>query len=181
MGKQKYQTEEERDEARRLYLKQWREANKEKSAEYRQINKEKKAEYDKQYYAENKEKIGERHKQYNQTSMGRTSRLVQAYKREDKKYNRGKCTITAQWIVDNIFSSKCIYCGESDWRKLGCDRKDNSLPHAEDNVVPCCGECNNKRQKKPFEEFIAECNAQERLKEWEEFLKQKDLESIVTL
>ena len=76
-------------------------------------------------------------------------------KREDKKRNRGKCTLTAQWIMDYIFTKKCVYCGESDWKKLGCDRIDNSKPHTEDNVVCCCGECNTKRGTKEFEEFLA--------------------------
>lgn len=143
----KYKTEEERKQAKKEYSKQY-------YKQYYQTNKEKLLEQQKQYNQTNKEKIVEYHKQYFRTPMGRASRLVQAHNQEDKKYNRGECTLTARWIVDNIFSQKCIYCGESDWRKLGCDRIDNSKPHTEDNVVPCCEACNNKRKKKPFEEFL---------------------------
>ena len=49
--------------------------------------------------------------------------------------------IDKNWIVDNGFT-ECIYCGETDWRKLGLDRINNSKPHTEDNVVPCCRRCN---------------------------------------
>ena len=161
----KYKTEEERKQAKREYLKQWYKANKEKIAErhkqYRQENAEKIAELNKHYYQKNKEKNAEYKKQYDKqyysTPMGRAVRLVGSYNKADHNHNRGECTLTAQWIIDNIFSSKCIYCGESDWTKLGCDRKDNSLPHTEDNVVCSCWDCNNKRKTKSFEEFLAEC------------------------
>ena len=199
--KKKYATEEERLEARKEYYKQYRkqyyQENREKILEqqkqYQQTNREKKAEYDKQRYQTNKEKIVEQKKQYYQnnkekrleydkqryqTPMGRARKLVNGHNQEDKKCNRGECSLTALWVRNYIFPFKCVYCGESDWHKLGCDRKDNSLPHTPSNVVPCCEACNKKRGRKLFEEFVAECNAQERLKEWEEFLKQKDLENI---
>lgn len=191
MGK----TVEERLEAKRQYNKQYRQVNKEKIAEYNkqryQDNREEILEHSKQYYQENKkkkveyyqankEKIAEYKKRYNRTPMRRASMLVNAHNQNDKKHNRGECSLTALWIHNYIFPFKCVYCGESDWHKLGCDRKDNSLPHTPSNVVPCCEACNKKRGRKPFETFVAECNAQERLKEWEEFLKQKDLENIAT-
>lgn len=56
--------------------------------------------------------------------------------------------IDGQWIIDNIFDKGCIYCGETDWRKLGCDRIDNTKPHTKDNVVPCCTRCNKLRSNK---------------------------------
>lgn len=191
----KYQTEEERLAARKAYMKQyyqanrekmleqmklWIEANKDKLVEYNkqyyqtnrdkrleyakqynQTNKEKRLEQMKQYNQVNREKLAEYHKQYikqyNKTPIGRASNLVSAYAQSDRKSNRGECTLTAQWIMDNIFTSKCHYCGESDWIKLGCDRIDNSLPHTEDNVVPCCEECNKNRGTKSYEDFLAEC------------------------
>lgn len=199
----KCKTEEEKKEARKEYLKQYHkqyyQKNKEKIVEqnkhyykqYYQDNKEKKAEYYKQWYETNKEKRADYlkqwreqnsdySKQYRKTPMGRALYLVGNHNHEDKKKNRGECSLTALWVCNYIFPFKCIYCGEDDWTKLGCDRKDNSLPHTPSNVVPCCGDCNTKRGSKPFEEFVAECNAEERLKEWEEFLKQKDLEGIAT-
>lgn len=176
MGKpKKYNTEEERLEARKKYLKQWRETNKERIVEYskqryqddrekileqekqyRKDNAEKIAERKRQYRKDNAERIAEYNKQYSKTPMGRAVNLVNAHNKEDKKYNRGECTLTAKWVVENIFTSKCIYCGESDWTKLGCDRIDNNKPHTEDNVVCCCEACNKKRGTKPFQEFLNE-------------------------
>ena len=105
-------------------------------------------EYKKQWYAKNREKVLEQQKEYKKeyqnTPMGRASNLLNQYNRNDKKYNRGEGNLTAKWIVDNIFSKQCTHCGESDWRKIGCNRIDNSKPHTMDNVEPCCKECNDR-------------------------------------
>lgn len=112
------------------------------------MNKEEKREYMKEYnklyYLDNKERLLEYQKQYRQTPMGRAQRLAQTYKYEDRKHGRGECTLTAEWIVNNIFTKKCTHCDESDWRKLGCNRLDNSKPHTPDNVEPCCEKHNNE-------------------------------------
>lgn len=85
----------------------------------------------------------ERIKKQRETPLGRARHLIDNYRRLDKKYNRGECTLTAQWIVDNIFSKPCAHCGETDWHKLGCNRLNNSLPHATNNVETCCKKCND--------------------------------------
>lgn len=95
----------------------------------------------------------ERKRDYRKTPRGRALCLISGYKRADKRHERGKCTLTAEWIIENIFNSKCYYCGETDWLKLGADRIDNSKPHTPDNVVCSCWNCNNKRQKMSFDDF----------------------------
>lgn len=72
----------------------------------------------------------------------RAKYLIDCYKHQDKLYNRGKGDLTAQWIVDNIFSKPCAHCGKTGWKVIGCNRLDNSKPHTMDNVEPCCMECN---------------------------------------
>lgn len=143
-------TKEERLEYNRI----WRKNNKEKvlkyKSNYRKKNKEKIKEYKDKYYQEHKKEI----KEYKKTKAGRACNLVGRYKSADKQANRGKCTLTAQWVINNIFSSKCHYCGETDWTKLGADRIDNDKPHTPDNCVPCCYECNTKRGTKDYEEFL---------------------------
>ena len=140
------------------YHKQYYQKNKEKlklfHKQYYLENKEKLKDYYKQYYQENKEKAKDNYKQYTKTPIGRALYLLNAYKRDDKKYNRGKGDLTANWIVENIFSKPCHYCGETDWRNMGCDRIDNTLPHTKANVVPCCTECNRKKGKKSYEEWM---------------------------
>ena len=179
MGR-KILTEEERIERKRERDRRWYAANKERLAaygkQYRAEHKSERAEYYKQYYQANREKERERNKQrrtekaeymkqyrannpeydaaYNATPMGRARRLVGTYRQLDKRHNRGDCTLTSEWVISNIFSQPCHYCGESDWTKIGCDRIDNSLPHTPDNVVPCCCACNKKRGRKSYDEFM---------------------------
>lgn len=145
MGRPKLYTEEEKKRRNRERCAKWR---------------AKHPDYDAKRYQENRDKIlehsAEYHAEYYKTPMGRASCLVKAYRREDKKYKRGECTLTAQWVVDNIFTKPCHYCGATGWDIIGCDRIDNSLPHTPDNVVPCCKDCNIKRGAKSYEEFKKE-------------------------
>ena len=86
---------------------------------------------------------------YLRTKKGRAHNLVCSYKQQDKINGVGECTLTPEWIVENIFSGqKCAYCDETDWHKLGCNRLDNSKPHTPDNVEPCCLPCNAKLAEK---------------------------------
>lgn len=165
----KERLKEQLKQYRKEYYKEYRNENAEKIKEYnkeywkqyRKDNAERIKEQNKEYYKDNAEHYKQYYKEYNkqylQTPMGRALNLLRAYNQADKKYNRGKGNLTAKWIVENIFSQPCHYnCGESDWKKMGCDRIDNSKPHTMDNVVPCCAECNIKRGNKTYEEFLAD-------------------------
>lgn len=151
------------------YQKEWEAKNREKRLEYkRKYYQTHKEEANKRYlekkeeilekckerYQLRKEEFKERLKRYNKTKMGRALYLLGGYRRLDNEANRGECTLTAKWIVDNIFSNTCHYCGESDWTKLGCDRIDNTKPHTEDNIVCCCGKCNCKKHTTNYEDYI---------------------------
>lgn len=148
MGRKKL-TDEERKLRKKEYDAKWNKKHHEYYKKYNAEHKKEKAEYNAKWVAKNPDYYTE----YCKTQMGRGIYLVNNYIREDKKYNRGECTLTAQWVVDNIFNKPCHYCGETDWLKIGCDRIDNSLPHTPDNVVPCCAECNRKRGTMGYEEF----------------------------
>ena len=170
--------EEERERTKR-YRQENHEKIRERHRKYRQENSEKIRELNKGYYQENKEKILERSKRYRQenhekererhkrwqaenTEKWRAIRLLNHYKRLDKEHNRGECTLTQEWIIDNIFTKPCHYCGKEGWDVIGCDRIDNSKPHTPDNVVPCCAECNKKRSSKTYEEFYDSRKVQEK-------------------
>ena len=103
------------------------------------MTKEKQQIYNKEYYKRNRESILYRIKN---TPMGRATNLLSRYNSADKEKNREKGNLTAQWIVDNIFSQPCAHCGKTGWDVIGCNRLDNSKPHTMDNVEPCCEECN---------------------------------------
>lgn len=85
-----------------------------------------------------------KHKEWLNTKKGRASTLLNAYNHKDESCGRGKGDLTSEWIVENIFSKPCAHCGETNWRKIGCNRLDNSKPHTKDNIEPCCKECNDK-------------------------------------
>ena len=97
---------------------------------------------------EQKAKNRERVRNYVQTPIGRASNLLGGYKREDKKYDRGECDLTKEWIVENILFKPCAHCGKTGWKIIGCNRLDNSKPHTMDNVEPCCLSCNCKIAEK---------------------------------
>ena len=152
-------TKEEQREYNRKYYQANREKRLEQMKEWQEANREKLTEYNKEYYQTNKEKKKEYRqsnsknkkeydREYRKTPMGRASHLLSAYNRNDKKYNRGKGDLTAQWIVENIFTKKCVYCGKEGWEVIGCNRIDNDKPHSKDNVEPCCLEHNLKLPRK---------------------------------
>lgn len=163
-NKKYYQANRERYKE---YYKQYYQDNAELFKEYRKENAEYHKEYNKQYYQNNSERRKEQmkrwnkdnserrkeyDKQYRKTPMGRASHLLMAYNQSDKKHNRGKGNLTAEWIVENIFSKPCTHCGISGWEVIGCNRIDNDKPHTKDNVEPCCGKCNINLPRKKTNE-----------------------------
>lgn len=74
----------------------------------------------------------------------KASKMISSYKCKDKKNGfNNVCDIDIDWMIENIFKKRCIYCGDN--KRVGCDRIDNNKPHTKDNVVPCCIECNMAR------------------------------------
>lgn len=103
----------------------------------------------------NKQKQSEYNKTYKDTIKGRASNLVGNYRAKDKRvFGDNSSTIDREYMINNILNSSCIYCGETDYHKLGCDRIDNAKPHTKDNVVCSCWDCNNKRNTLPYMIYI---------------------------
>lgn len=153
----------------------WREKNPEYNKEwkknYRKNNAEKCKEADRQYYLRNTEKQKNRsrnyknkhqkyytdyRKKYYATKNGRAKFLKFSYNKRDlEKGFTIDQNIDEKWIMEHVFESTCVYCGESEWDKLGVDRIDNSKGHTPDNCVPCCEKCNKTRSDRySFEEFL---------------------------
>ena len=98
----------------------------------------------KKYKAKNPKKWIDRITQTRITPVGKSRVLLFTYQKIDKDRNL-ICDLDASWILQNIVYKVCVYCGEKDFLKLGCDRLDNSKAHTKDNVVPCCSDCNRLR------------------------------------
>ena len=152
--KKKYFTEEERITAKRERQKLYHEKHKnEEKFKASQKAKNKRWRDKHKYEEEFKALQKTRNAEYKSTQIGRAKYLLMNYRRADIEHNRGECTLTEDWIISNIFTQPCAHCGESDWKKLGCNRLDNNLPHTPDNVEPCCWECNIRLGK----EWTKEC------------------------
>lgn len=123
--------------------KRYRVNNADKLKEYKDSHREETKEYNRIYYLKHREELitkqTEYNKSYYKTPMARAQRQFQQYKFMDKRNGFGDAIdFDARWIVENIYTKKCAHCDETDWRKLGCNRLDNSKPHTKDNVEPCC-------------------------------------------
>ena len=154
---------EEQKEKRRANKRKWYQKNKEKvsvynknySKVYRDEHREELLEKKREYYETHSEDKRKYMEEYGNTQIGRAANLVSAYKQMDARTKVGETTVTKEWVVDNIFTKSCVYCGDDDWHNLGCDRLDNSKPHTPENCVPCCGKCNVKKGKtKTYEEYL---------------------------
>lgn len=79
----------------------------------------------------------------NPTDRAKASKMISSYKHKDRKNQTTICDIDIDWMINNIMTKSCIYCGDTN--RVGCDRIDNSKGHTKDNVVPCCFDCNCAR------------------------------------
>jgi|SRR5271157_787961 len=57
-------------------------------------------------------------------------------------------TLTRE-LIAKLIAKPCEYCEVEDDR-MGVDRKDNSLGHTPNNVVPCCLRCNSLKRDMPW-------------------------------
>lgn len=155
--RQKYFTEEERKEARRIARRK----------DYYK-HKEKRLAKVKEYYHNNRDKILEEiknspyrieyRKQYYETIDGYARMLYHAYRKADEKHGRISDEVPEDYItveyVKQTIQQPCIYSGETDWSKMGLDRIDNDKPHLKSNCVPCSTKCNRERGNKDYYEYL---------------------------
>lgn len=140
---------EEIVEYQKRYHQEHREELLEGKKQYYREHREERLEYDKRHRQEHPEYL----KQYRQTQYGRAATLLGGYHQKDK-LKGFETDLTPEWIVNNIFNSKCYYCEESDWTQLGTDRIDNTKGHTMDNCICACMKCNAGRGNRySVEEF----------------------------
>lgn len=94
------------------------------------------------------------------------NRLVRQY-RYQAKHRKIKFNLPESEFR-TVTSSPCFYCGaepkqvasgsfnpKTAYVYNGLDRVDNLKGYSQDNVVPCCADCNRAKRKMPQSEFIA--------------------------
>lgn len=87
-----------------------------------------------------------------QQKKNKASKMVSSYRHSDKCKGL-KCDLDVDFMLEEIFSNPCSYCGTLE--KVGCDRLDNSKGHVKSNVVPACYNCNTIRKDLfSFEEMV---------------------------
>jgi len=60
-----------------------------------------------------------------------------------------------------LWGKPCHYCNAELIDFTGLDRVDNGGGYTHDNVVPCCSNCNTKKQDIPYDDFMTRLAAQE--------------------
>ena len=70
--------------------------------------------------------------------------------------------------VEEMIRQPCHYCGGEGF---GIDRRDNRQGYIEDNVVPCCTNCNQMKSSRPADEFLSHC---QKIAEHQSRLQQDD-------
>lgn len=138
---------EEQNAISRKYHQEHKEIQNAKAREYYKEHHEELLRKKKEYREKNKLLLKQKRIEYLATQRGRANNILSQYRRSDKRLGY-ECVLTPEYIETEIFTKSCIYCGESDWRKLGCDRIDNNLPHIPENIVCSCWGCNDDRNKK---------------------------------
>lgn len=116
-------------------------------------------EYMRQYYLKNKDKTIAYTKARNlEKPEIRQSWLKENGHKPKVRFDKAKSNITTKrkkvWDLtfeeySVIIANKCHYCDcdISQERGSGLDRLDNDKGYTKENVVPCCGVCNNSRNE----------------------------------
>jgi len=114
-----------------------------KCEKYKQQNIEKVKIKNSLYNHKHKERLAVYRKKYDVTPIG--------------KFNKGKKSAISRnlsWDISfekyvKIIMNPCEYCKEdlSGWGGTSLDRIDNDIGYIDSNVIPCCGTCNNIRNR----------------------------------
>jgi 5-methylcytosine-specific restriction endonuclease McrA len=140
---------EHREKARQYSCKRYREHKKELREYFHKWYIEHEDEYRKylNQYQNNK---------YKTDPVFRAIQIFNVYKQRDKRKgimpdNPADYPTKEEYV--QMLQQPCVFCGETDWHKIGLDRIDSSLGHIRGNLQPCCGSCNSKKNNMANEEF----------------------------
>lgn len=144
------------------YQQQYYEANKNKirrrKQEYYKLNKDAIDKKSKEYAALNQEKVKAKNRRHYRENKGEILQYQKSIRttanRKFKKGVKAANERNIQWNLtieqyETIISKPCHYCKTSlkTWGGVSLDRINNSVGYEESNVLPCCGTCNNIRNR----------------------------------
>jgi hypothetical protein len=123
-------------EQKKLYMKEYREANREKlkeqNKEYREKNREQKKLFMKEYYQKNKEQINEQNKEYREANKEYDKEYYQLNKEKINQYNKEYSQTEAGKKVKRI----------SNWKRWGVINDDYNALYDYYKNCKNCEECN---------------------------------------
>ena len=131
------------------------------------MDKNERKAYDKAYYEANKEaiaaryeanneKIAERQKTYYRAPKGKYAHIKARAKTYEIEFS-----LPFDLYESQLWGKPCHYCG-CEIEVTGLDRKNSDRGYTPDNVVPCCVDCNKKKNAKPYEQYLSEIRNQKK-------------------
>jgi hypothetical protein len=132
------------------YYKANKEAITEKKKARYLANREAAIEQGKAYYKANRETFLEKVKARYRTPKGKFTNIKKKAKQRGINFS-----LPFELYETQLWGKPCHYCG-CEIEITGLDRKDNSKGYSRDNVVPCCFNCNRKKNNRPYDQFIQE-------------------------
>ena len=155
---EKYGEEKGREiiEKRQAASRKWHAEHKDYYRKYIEEHRQQWNGYARKYQSKHRQEQRDRLQDYHDKPEGRAVNLLTSYRQFDTRRFGEAPQLTRFDIITKCFSdnSRCVYCGETTWTELGLDRITNEKPHSTFNTVPCCKKCNNKRNRKTFDEFL---------------------------
>ncbi len=125
---------------------------------------QKQLEYGREWKKKNRAKQNEYDRKWRKTLKGALSKKYQKARKSAKKREL-EFSLTKEQYLNIIGDYKCFYCSGDFTLEIwgtSLDRINNDLGYTEDNVVPCCGNCNilrgkllTKEETKKIIEFLA--------------------------
>lgn len=97
----------------------------------------------------------EKKKAFNNRPVPEICKDIEKKYRERAKKKGRKYTLTIQDFINN-YNKPCFYCGHK-YKRIGFDRLDSKKGYTQDNIKPCCTECNMMKRTTDLQEFIQRC------------------------
>ena len=123
---------------------------------WKRLHRDQVNEIARRWQANHREEQQKRMNDYHETKQGRATNLLTSYRQFDMRRFGLYPDLTQEDIIRICFSegSKCIWCGNDNWRELGLDRLTNEKPHSVGNVMCCCSKCNTQRHRRTLGEYL---------------------------